>query len=44
MGATAEYELDTEFSKDAQAIYERSLQINKVDHTSTLYCATLTHT
>ena len=30
MGATATYELDTEKDKDAQAIFERSLQINKV--------------
>ncbi|ELT95583.1 hypothetical protein CAPTEDRAFT_223699 [Capitella teleta] len=29
MGATATYDLDTEKGKDAQAIYERSLQVNK---------------
>ena len=30
MGATATYELDTELDKDAQAIYQRSLDMNKV--------------
>lgn len=30
MGATAVYELDTEKDKDAQAIFERSQQIQKV--------------
>lgn len=29
MGATATIEIDTELDKDAQAIYERSLQVNK---------------
>ncbi|VVC28601.1 Zinc finger, RING-type,Zinc finger, RING/FYVE/PHD-type,Zinc finger, CCCH-type,Zinc finger [Cinara cedri] len=29
MGATATVEIDTELDKDAQAIYERSLQVNK---------------
>jgi len=29
MGATATVEIDTELGKDAQAIYERSLQVNK---------------
>lgn len=29
MGATATTEIDTELDKDAQAIYERSLQVNK---------------
>ena len=30
MGATATYELDTELDKDAQAIYQRGLDMNKV--------------
>lgn len=29
MGATATYEIDTELSKDAQAIFERSQQLQK---------------
>jgi hypothetical protein len=28
MGATATYELDTEKDKDAQAIFERSLEVS----------------
>ena len=30
MGATATYELDTEFDRDARAICERSIAVNKV--------------
>ena len=30
MGATRTFEFDTEFNKDAQAIFERSAQVNKV--------------
>ena len=30
-GATRTYELDTEYSKDAQSIFERAQQINKVE-------------
>ena len=30
MGATAEYNLDTDLGTDAQAIFERSQAINKV--------------
>lgn len=31
MGATATLEIDTELDNDAQAIYERSLQVQKVE-------------
>jgi len=31
-GATRTYELDTEKDKDAQAIFERMLEVNKVNH------------
>ena len=30
MGATATLEIETELDKDAQAVYERSLQVQKV--------------
>ena len=38
MGATATYELDTELDKDAQAIYQRSLDVSfKLPNKKSLY-------
>ena len=32
MGATATYDLDTAHDNDAQAVFERSLEVNKVSY------------